>query len=647
MKILYPTFLALLIFILGMGVDIRSSHALDVTKRLMTALHEKDIDRSIELLESTQNCTYKYLGKNSVQIDAKDKEENTLLILAAEIKSPSLFNFLLKLGAPISEKNNKGNTALIQAARAGHLEIVQELVKAGASVDEPSKKGNTALILAAEGGHLEVVKYLLDQGATLEHETEKKNTALLLASENGHIETVKELIARGANKTQQSWKGHTPLTLAAMNGHTELTRLFLNEGLKVNHQIASGQTALFLAIERQKHEVVKLLLQNGASTSVLDQRRLTPLLVAILNRDLISLRILLEFGADATYITPEGVCSISAAHESKDVLLIEVLTCFKALHDSSTLENTLEVKAQIHAKLELLKTIELNFDYLPLWSILKELAHSKATSLYIQQKEAEMSKIHLLKKVCSVCTDKFEVSQSELKGPAECECYICPDCLPSFVEHELIQNKNNLSLCPGCRGIVRNEYLKRLNLPEEEVTRISLKQIEHKLCSLPNFVFCRTPNCPGGKVVEPNESGYYNCALCDWKGCLLCKKDHRGTCDQSNEEDKKTYQWMQHLLEQGKLPAPKKGHSKDPEHPNYYQGRFRPCYYCGLITEKEFDGTQHSGQCNSMVCAKCKRSWHWNYGDHRKHPKIGESEAMHDFNGEKQQYEPLQTPHYY
>ncbi len=71
----------------------------------------------------------------------------------------------LKARADINVKDNEGNTALILASSFGHIEIVKFLIQAGADVNVRVPVGFTALMLASLKGHTEIVKLLKQAGA--------------------------------------------------------------------------------------------------------------------------------------------------------------------------------------------------------------------------------------------------------------------------------------------------------------------------------------------------------------------------------------------------------------------------------------------------------------------------------------------------
>lgn len=76
--------------------------------------------------------------------------------------------FLVENGANIEVKNKDGYTPLIVASWNGHLEIVKFLVEKGANVEAKNDYGDTPLTLASMDGNFEVIKFLIENGANIE-----------------------------------------------------------------------------------------------------------------------------------------------------------------------------------------------------------------------------------------------------------------------------------------------------------------------------------------------------------------------------------------------------------------------------------------------------------------------------------------------
>ena len=68
---------------------------------------------------------------------------------------------LLGSGAEVNAKDMEDTTALIMAAYKGHAETVRVLLEGGANVNGQNNDGGTALMIAAYEGESDTVKTLL------------------------------------------------------------------------------------------------------------------------------------------------------------------------------------------------------------------------------------------------------------------------------------------------------------------------------------------------------------------------------------------------------------------------------------------------------------------------------------------------------
>ena len=131
------------------------------------------------------------------------------LIEAAKNNDTNRINSILNKGkVDINAKNKDGETALMLASSEGHLEMVKLLVENGADY-------TNALRLASREGHLEIVKLLIENGANINAKDNDGETALMGASYNGHLEVVKYLIENGADvNIKDNYYGITALDFA-------------------------------------------------------------------------------------------------------------------------------------------------------------------------------------------------------------------------------------------------------------------------------------------------------------------------------------------------------------------------------------------------------------------------------------------------
>lgn len=106
-----------------------------------------------------------WLGKGVI-IHICDPRGNTHLHRAVmEGAKPFVIEFLLKRGVDVNARNEQGETALIIAAWYGRDELVEILLKKGADPNVKTRKGLSALKVASANGHAGIVKKLLGCGA--------------------------------------------------------------------------------------------------------------------------------------------------------------------------------------------------------------------------------------------------------------------------------------------------------------------------------------------------------------------------------------------------------------------------------------------------------------------------------------------------
>ena len=93
-----------------------------------------------------------------------------LLKAISEGKSSEVAQLLHK-GADENAKEKNGDTALIIAARGRNIDVVELLINAGADVNANNNSGDTALIVALKRGNTTIIELLIEAGADV---TEKE-----------------------------------------------------------------------------------------------------------------------------------------------------------------------------------------------------------------------------------------------------------------------------------------------------------------------------------------------------------------------------------------------------------------------------------------------------------------------------------------
>jgi hypothetical protein len=118
-------------------------------------------DQLIQAARDGDTAAVRQLLDKGANIEAKDKDGETALIVAAWWATTDVVRLLLAKGANIEAKN----TALIVAAVMGKTEVVKLLLARGANIEGKDNYGQTALNLAIEAGNTEVVNLLREKGA--------------------------------------------------------------------------------------------------------------------------------------------------------------------------------------------------------------------------------------------------------------------------------------------------------------------------------------------------------------------------------------------------------------------------------------------------------------------------------------------------
>jgi uncharacterized protein len=173
--------------------------------------------------------TVTFLCGLGVDVNAKDNEGWTALLLAADRDRASVVQTLVDRGADVNAKCDctgylsGGWTALMIAAREGQDDIARILVAKHADVNVKNNLGRTALVTAAYEGRADVVRTLLDNGADVNAKDIHGRTSLMEAALGGHVDVVQTLLQRGAHVHDRDVQGRTAMQLATIADRVEIT----------------------------------------------------------------------------------------------------------------------------------------------------------------------------------------------------------------------------------------------------------------------------------------------------------------------------------------------------------------------------------------------------------------------------------------
>lgn len=138
----------------------------------------------------------KDLLKEIGDINLKDRDKNTLLILASKWNKLEVAELLLEqIGVDLEIKGELERTALMWAVSQGNLEMASLLLGKGANPNAKGLVGMSLLIYAVNGDepNYEIVKLLIDSEVDVNARDNNGDTPLCFAIENGLFEIVQLL----------------------------------------------------------------------------------------------------------------------------------------------------------------------------------------------------------------------------------------------------------------------------------------------------------------------------------------------------------------------------------------------------------------------------------------------------------------------
>ncbi|CAL2036730.1 unnamed protein product [Caenorhabditis brenneri] len=206
-------------------------------------------------------------------VNARDCDENTALMLAVRARRVRLAVVLLQGGANPTIFNNSERSALHEAVINGDVRMVTNLLtdlRLVREIDEMDRNGMTALMYAARAlgdSQVQIATLLLEKGAKIDTdgnarvESEKFHgrTALHYAALADNVPMVQFLVDRNANKDKQDEDGRTPLMLAAKAGREKVVEFLVASGASLTIVDMKDKSAAQLATESYHHGIAEHL----------------------------------------------------------------------------------------------------------------------------------------------------------------------------------------------------------------------------------------------------------------------------------------------------------------------------------------------------------------------------------------------------
>lgn len=239
-----------------------------------SALWAESSDERLIAAIRTQNLSELQMAlENGANINAKDPNEKTALMLACSNQWFPAVKMLVEAGANTSYKNDFGQTALMFAARdCTNEDITRYLISAGANIDNADKNGKTVLMYAVENKSDNTLLYLIDAGANFNATDNKDNSAIMWAVMQGNELTVKRLVKQtGVNWNATNVDGYNVFMLAVLNKNANILKILLTENTDMDHnlKVNNDQPLVFWAIQKNASDTVIGYLMDDADPDVL------------------------------------------------------------------------------------------------------------------------------------------------------------------------------------------------------------------------------------------------------------------------------------------------------------------------------------------------------------------------------------------
>ena len=264
-----------------------------------------------------------FLLKHGAEVNRRDKDNQTPLLLAMDFRWFKTARMLVEHGADANTEDERGKTLLhvllsdiYIVEDDDFLDLVLFILKNGAEVNKRDEDNRTPLLLAMDLSRFKTARILVEHGADANTENVIGKTLLhILILSNSDIcdedyvlNLVLLLLRHGAEVDKRDYYGNpTPLHLAIQMNRFRLAGILVEHGADPIAENDEGKTPLHMLSksiiddEDDVHHVLDhalLLLNHGAEVNRRDNDKETPLHLAI-RRDWFNLAgILLEYGAD-------------------------------------------------------------------------------------------------------------------------------------------------------------------------------------------------------------------------------------------------------------------------------------------------------------------------------------------------------------
>lgn len=226
---------------------------------------------SVHLAAGTGNAKIlQLLLEKNGDPNAVDYEQNSPL---HDASNAQVVEILLKHKAEIDAKNKDGETPLHVAAREGNFDVIQALVKNKANISATNKKGEMPLVLAIYKAacdqcdwskNMDILNMLLDEKTKLSYALVSQAIYFCAARDSNRL--LEFILSKTSDFKGLKGRGVAALCVAIENKNLAGAEILIKYGADLNARSQSfdGGTPLHLAVSTHNIDAIKLLLANGA-----------------------------------------------------------------------------------------------------------------------------------------------------------------------------------------------------------------------------------------------------------------------------------------------------------------------------------------------------------------------------------------------
>ena len=248
----------------------------------------------------------KIIDQGMINVNARNKKDETTLILACESAQEESVNLLLRMGSNPNNCNVRGYTSL-HAAVHGNCgsNILQKIITDNVLLDAQDIFDKTALWLACSYRQQDSVNILLEAGSNPNTADGNSNTCLhaaVLGSCNKKI--IRKITDHGANVNVTNKRNETALMIACVKKNEGAIKVLLNAGADPN--IADdpyGDTSLHNAVKGVcSKDVLQAIIDHGTDVNATNKQNRTALMEACVKKNEGAINVLLNAHANPNIV---------------------------------------------------------------------------------------------------------------------------------------------------------------------------------------------------------------------------------------------------------------------------------------------------------------------------------------------------------